>query len=204
VWDKRPWCWHCRKGNHGMCTGARLSRSDERRTVRMKGGLFRCMCAWNYHYLSGIRHREAGIEHYPIEKEVEVANRLPEERLREMKSAVVGHFLIPSVWPNEQTAELEIEAMCSVIAAARYRVHRKTPETWRGLNEAVKRLDAVVPRDQKPRETRKLEYIIDPERLDLLADWFDRHDATFGHPGIAVQTDLRAWAAVVRAARRED
>jgi len=40
---------------------------------------------------------------------------------------------------------------------------------------------------------------IDPDKLDLLADWFDANDARQeGKRGVTVQADLRRWAKVLR------
>lgn len=44
---------------------------------------------------------------------------------------------------------------------------------------------------------------IDPERLRLLADWFDKTDASRGHASSEVQTDLRKWAAILDRCRDE-
>ena len=41
---------------------------------------------------------------------------------------------------------------------------------------------------------------IDPDKLDLLADWFDADDAAKGgNRGDGVQADLRRWARILRA-----
>jgi hypothetical protein len=42
---------------------------------------------------------------------------------------------------------------------------------------------------------------VDPDKLDLLADWFDTDDASHG-PGrdVEVQADLRRWARTIRTA----
>jgi hypothetical protein len=39
-----------------------------------------------------------------------------------------------------------------------------------------------------------------PDKLDLLATWFEKYDADVGLHGSEVQDDLRAWAKNIRAA----
>ena len=38
----------------------------------------------------------------------------------------------------------------------------------------------------------------DPDKLELLADFFDRYDSLIGHINNDVQTDLRTWANKIR------
>lgn len=46
--------------------------------------------------------------------------------------------------------------------------------------------------------TQLEEALPDPDKLELLAFWFDRHDAATGNSGTEVQDDLREWARKIR------
>lgn len=57
-------------------------------------------------------------------------------------------------------------------------------------------------RELEAENERLREALPDPERLEMIALWFDKQDARNGNPVSEVQLTLRRWATNARAALR--
>jgi hypothetical protein len=87
--------------------------------------------------------------------------------------------------------ESAVEAVALVLADV-----EGDSQTCRALARDV--IAAAVPHIRASERARIAE-LIEPGRLELLAAWFDAHDAALGGGhGHEVQRDLRLWAAILR------
>lgn len=88
---------------------------------------------------------------------------------------------------RQQVEELEQQA----------KLLEDTQDALRLLDRLEERVRAMEAENARLREA-----LPDPDKLEIIAQWFDRVDAAFVEYGIPtapeIQTDVRAWAAKIR------
>lgn len=107
-------------------------------------------------------------------------------------------------WHGDWNKATFAEAADAILAVVQPHLDRLAADQERYEEETVGRFNQQATNDRRRAETAEAALTrvqeIDPDKLDLLADWLDTDDARKG-PGrdFAVQADLRQWARTLRA-----